>query len=392
MPPTPCAKVTNPCVPPQHAKPSTDGSVVGVYLGCGCITMLAAMVLFFFVAVPDLAVQRSNTAIQAKISALTAKQQIESQQWDEARNTLEAVIATGNADKSTLAKAHELLAQVNDKIRQEEIRQGELEAKELQLKRERSAEQPLVDAKSRIDSWDLKEARTLLLQYLRQSNPSKKDEAQRLLTELLTVTSESVIREQIKSMNDAGLDQVRATGTINGCELTNPTLNAIYKQTIRQCLEEVVSNRDESKRARAEGEKARLEAEKMNAAAEAAKVAAEQEKDRHEAAKRERIARGITAKELEVYGRDMIFETKEMPCTFVKIYNSKLKSANLDQILVGFWVRDRNGDLFTECYANKSTHAEQLLSLKEGTPLFLKGDVIEILGNTSLAVTDISEQ
>ncbi len=98
---------------------------------------------------------------------------------------------------------------------------------------------------------------------------------------------------------------------------------------------------------------------------------------------------GVTAKEIEIFGKDLQGKKVQMTATFFEVNDTWVRLILNDDRFVGLFVNDSKGDLFQFAFASKEKYGRTLLQMKRGDKMLLTGTVRSVDGRYVLLVDDI---
>lgn len=109
--------------------------------------------------------------------------------------------------------------------------------------------------------------------------------------------------------------------------------------------------------------------------------------------RREPTTKGTSAKEIEVFGSDMLGKPVEMYCRFASIDNTCLELSSLrNRDFVGFYVYDKKGELFAHAFADKAALGRTLLDLRRGQVILLRGELYQVDREYFFSVKEITHK
>jgi hypothetical protein len=99
----------------------------------------------------------------------------------------------------------------------------------------------------------------------------------------------------------------------------------------------------------------------------------------------------VTAKEIEIFGKDLLGKRCHMNCKFEEVSDTWVKLLLRDESFVGIYVRDSKDTLFQYAFANKKKYGRDLLKMTKGDRLCLIGTVESVESTYVFMVEEIEK-
>jgi hypothetical protein len=99
----------------------------------------------------------------------------------------------------------------------------------------------------------------------------------------------------------------------------------------------------------------------------------------------------VSAKEIEVNGKELEGQRRAMTCSFVEVKNVWVDLLLKDSDYVGVFVRDSKGELFQYGFADKAKFGKQLLNMKRGDKMRLIGKIKQVDVKFGFMIEDIQK-
>jgi len=274
---------------------------------------------------------------------------------------------------------------------------------------ELAADSIFASAKSKLDAKAITDAIPLLRQYVADSHATKKAEAQELLTELETATSDELAFQTLVELTTDSFEHFQRTHTVDDGKVKHPILKQVRHATLQRNLERAIKQREENrladlKRKQEEEQKARIariERERREKEeAERSRRQREIEDERNRRQREEASIPSVTVARLETFGKKYVGQVVRMKqCKFSKVDNEWVTNLpgvyrghkNSGWIVVydrkeaekwvGFYLHDSDGRFYQYCFAQKDKFGEILVNLKNDDPVALKGQIVELAGS-----------